>query len=59
MTVPDSGKFDFAMLKLDTVTIMFQSKKGFIEALHDYKDQKIGGTLFLYIEVENLDKVYS
>ena len=58
MTVPDSGAFDFAMLKLDNVTIMFQSMKGFIEALPDYKDQKVGGTLFLYIDVENLDKVY-
>ena len=58
MTVPESGVFDFAMLKLDNVTIMFQSMKGFIEALPDYKDQKAGGALFLYFEVENLDKVY-
>jgi len=58
LTVPDSGVFDFAMLKLDNVTIMFQSMKGYIEALPEYKDQKAGGTLFLYIEVEDLDKIY-
>jgi len=59
MTVPDSGAFEFAMLKLDNVTIMFQSMKGFIEALPEYKDQKVGGTLFLYFDVENLDKIYN
>ena len=59
MTVPDGGVFDFAMLKLDNVTIMFQSMKSFIEALPEYKDQKAGGTLFLYFDVENLDKIYN
>ena len=58
LTVPDSGVFDFAMLKLDGVTIMFQSMKGFVDALPEYKGQKAGGTLFLYFEVENLDKIY-
>jgi len=33
--------------------------KGFIEALPEYKDQKVGGTLFLYIDVENLDAIYN
>ena len=59
MTVPESGVFDFAMLKLDNVTIMFQSRVGYVEALPEYKDKKIGGTLFLYIEVESLDIVYN
>ncbi len=59
MTVPDSGTYEFAMLKLDKVTLMFQSMKGFIEVLPEYKDQKVGGTLFLYFDVENLDKIYN
>lgn len=58
MTVPDSGVFDFAMLKLDNVTIMFQAMKSFVEALPHYKYQKVGGTVFLYFDVENLDKIY-
>jgi len=58
MTVPESGVFDFAMLKLDNVTIMLQSRKGYVEALPEYKDQKIGGTIFLYFEVADLNKIY-
>lgn len=58
LTVPDSGVYDFALLKLDNVSIMFQSLKGYVEALPDNRDQKVGGTLFLYIDVENLDEVY-
>ena len=59
LTVPETGTFDFAMLKLDNVTIMFQSMKSFVEALPEYKDQKIGGTMFLYFDVENLDEIYN
>ena len=58
MTVPESGVFDFAMLKLDNVTIMLQSRKGYVEALPEYKDQEIGGTIFLYFEVADLNKIY-
>jgi len=58
MTVSDSGSFDFAMLKLDNVTIMFQSMKSLVEAFPEYKNQKAGGTFFLYIDVESLDKIY-
>ena len=58
MTVPESGVFDFAMLKLDNVTIMLQSRKAYVEALPEYKDQKIGGTIFLYFEVADLNKIY-
>ena len=58
MTVPDSGIFDFAMLKLDNAVIMFQSMKSFIEAMPAYKNQEVGGSLLLYFDVENLDKIY-
>ena len=58
LTVPEAGVLDFAMLKLDDVTIMLQSFSGYAEALPENKDQKIGGTIFLYIDVENLDEIY-
>lgn len=59
MTVPECGLFDFAMLKMDNVTIMFQSMKSYVEALPEYKDQKIGGTIFLYFSIEDLDELYN
>jgi uncharacterized glyoxalase superfamily protein PhnB len=58
LTLPESGTLDFAIMSLDDVTIMFQSMKGFVEAFPEYKGQKTGGTLFLYIDVINVDEVY-
>lgn len=58
LTVPETGVLDFAMLKQGDVTIMLQSIKAHIEALPDFKDEKIGGTIFLYFDVEDIDAIY-
>jgi len=57
-TVPESGDLEFAMLKLDAVSIMFQSHKSYVDAFPESTGQKVGGTLFLFIDVEDLDGLY-
>lgn len=57
MTVPDSGQFDWAMMKSGTVEIMFQASSSIGSDLPDLKNRKTGGTLLLYIDVEDVKKL--
>lgn len=58
MSVPESGALDFAMIKLNDVTIMLQSIQSMAAEFPEFKGQDTGGTFMLYIDVENLDEVY-
>ena len=57
-TVPDTGKFDFAMIGKDSVTMMFQTLTSFTEALPRFSGMKKGSGILLYFDVENLDEIY-
>lgn len=59
MTYPDSGKYDFAIIKRDSIQLMLQTKASFDDELDLFKDTNIGGTFMLYIEVNNLDSLYN
>jgi len=59
MTVPDSGQFDWAMMKSGNVEIMFQAMTSIGNDLPGMKGQKVGGTLLLYIDVEDVKKFRS
>jgi len=59
LSVPDSGTLDFAMIKLNEVTIMMQSLESMIKEFpEEYKGKETGGTFMLYIDVDNLDEIY-
>ena len=57
-TVPGENELVFALVKLDDVSIMFQSMKSFNESRPESLGQKIGGSILLYIDVNNINEVY-
>ncbi len=58
LTLPGDDGLVFAMIKRDEVTIMLQSMKSFAEGLPQYTNTPIGGTVLLYIDVEDVNAVY-
>lgn len=59
MNVPDSGQFDWAMMRSDNVEIMFQAAASIGDDLPEMKSSRIGGTFLLYIDVEDIKKLRS
>ena len=59
MNAPDLGQFDWAMMKSGNVEIMFQAAASIGNDLADLKGRKVGGTLTLYIDVEDIKKFRS
>ncbi len=58
VTVPEEGQFAWAMLKRDTVEIMFQSRTSLGEEIPALQQREIGGSLTFYIEVEDVEELY-
>lgn len=57
MSVPDEGDTVWAMMKCGNVMFMFQTFESLENELPDIS-RKNGGSLLLYIEVENVDKLF-
>ena len=57
-TVPESGSFDWAMVKRNDVVLMFQSKKSLSGEMPLFKTQNPGGGLTLYVRVEGVHELY-
>ena len=57
-SVPEEGQFNWAMMQHDTVEIMFQSRASLTEDVPLFKDKAIGGSLTLYIDVEDIKGLY-
>ena len=57
-TVPEEGQFNWAMMQHDAVEIMFQSRASLTEDVPLFKDKAIGGSLTLYIDVEDIKGLY-
>lgn len=57
-TVPGENELVFAMIKLDDVSIMLQSMKSFVESNPQFAKTPIGGTVLLYIDVNQIQEVY-
>ena len=55
---PEAGEFEFAMFKLDSVTIILQSLPSFISAFPQYMDTPLGGMVMLYIDVYDLQTIH-
>jgi lactoylglutathione lyase len=58
VTVPEEGQFAWAMLKRDAVEMMFQSRTSLSEEIPSLQQKEIGGSLTLYIEVEDVKELY-
>lgn len=58
MTVPDSGRFDWALVRRGEVEVMFQTRASLAEDLPQFKERPIGGALTLYIDMQDIDALY-
>ena len=58
MTVPETGKLDWAMVKRNDVVIMFQSTKSLKEGLPRLAGEKPGGGLTFYIKVDRITELH-
>lgn len=58
MSVPDSGEFDWALVKHNSVSLMFQTKKSLEEELPSLKKLKIESSMILYFDVSNVKELY-
>jgi lactoylglutathione lyase len=57
-TVPEEGTYNWAMMKSDGVEIMFQSIASLSDEYSQFRYKAPGGTLNLYIDVENVQGLY-
>jgi uncharacterized glyoxalase superfamily protein PhnB len=57
-TVPEEGQFDWAMMRRDTVEIMFQARSSLGGEIPMRVDVPIGGSLTFYTEVTGLKELY-
>jgi uncharacterized glyoxalase superfamily protein PhnB len=58
MTVPETGKLDWAMVKRNEVVIMFQSSKSLKEGVPRLAGEKPGGGLTFYIKVDKITEIH-
>lgn len=58
-TVPDAAPFVWASLKAGGVEIMLQERHSLAEELPQFADRPLGGSLTLYIGVDDADALHS
>jgi lactoylglutathione lyase len=58
-SVPEEGQLAWAMLKRGGVELMFQTRGSLTEELPGLGGKDIGGTLNLYIDVEDIQGLYT
>lgn len=57
-TVPETGAFDFALVRMGSVELMFEAAKSLSEGIPSLKDKPLGGTFTLYIDVDDVVDLY-
>lgn len=57
-TVPETGSFDWALMKLDGVELMFQSHASLSGELSLFVDRSIAASLTFYIDVEDIESLH-
>ena len=58
MTVPETGKLDWAMVKRNEVVMMFQSTKSLKKGIPRLAGEKPGGGLTFYIKVDRITEIH-
>ena len=51
---PSTGQWQFAIINLEGVTIMLQDPRTLVEDVPEFAGRQIGGTMTLYINVEDV-----
>ncbi|MDB5035525.1 MAG: hypothetical protein JWQ98_2766 [Chlorobi bacterium] len=54
-TVPDAGEFVFAQMTQGSVEMMFQTRGSIDDTLAPLKENRSGGSLTIYIDVDDVD----
>lgn len=57
-SVPETGKFNWAMMSRDGVQMMFQSQPSIVEDLSLFADVPIGAAQTLFIDVSDVQALY-
>lgn len=58
MAIPAQGNFHWVLMKRDQVEIMFQLRESASRAIPFLKNKEAGGSLTLYIEMDNVVELY-
>lgn len=58
-TDPKKGRFDWAFMRCEDLEIMFQSKQSLSERITQFKSSENGGSIIIYIEVDNIEYLYA
>lgn len=58
VTIPDTGKYNFAILSNGDIELMIQKRESFIQDLNVPKDEQVGGTFSLFFEVNDIVPLY-
>jgi uncharacterized glyoxalase superfamily protein PhnB len=58
MTAPEKEPFDWAMMKMGNVEIMFQTRQSLGGEMAAFKEIPVGGSFTLYIDVANVEGLY-
>lgn len=59
VTVPETGAFDFAILKMGDVELMVEKAESLSEGISALQGIGIGGSFTLYTDVEDVDALYA
>lgn len=59
MTVPETGKYDWAWIKRDNVSLMIQDKENFSQGFPLMRGRIPGGSLTFYIIVDDIIELYN
>ncbi|MBC7811826.1 MAG: VOC family protein [Burkholderiales bacterium] len=57
-SVPETGKFNWAMMAKDGIKMMFQTRPSIVEDLAMFADAPIGASQTLFIEVTDVQALY-
>ena len=58
MTVPETGKLDWAWMKRDEVNVMFQSRADMSQAIPALRNAPVGATMTLYVMMEGVADLF-
>lgn len=58
MTVPEAGPFDWAMVRREGVTLMFQERTNLVEEYPTLRDRQPGGGLTLFVRVSDVEALF-
>ncbi|MGE5351627.1 MAG: VOC family protein [Acidobacteriota bacterium] len=58
VTIPDTGKYNFAILSNGNVELMVQKRESFSQDMNIPVEQQIGGTFSLFFEVNDILPLY-